>query len=92
MYLKQVTWKCYNQPTKQANPLKQHYLKVKTDILNAINNNEVMCLVSLDFSTAFNMISHQMLLNRLKYHFRIDGTVLNWLESYHMLVNVRKLL
>ena len=57
-------------------------LKVKTDILSAINNNEVVCLVLLDLSVAFDMISHQILLNRLKYHFGVDGTVLNWLESY----------
>ena len=35
-------------------------LKVKTDILSAINNNEVVCLVLLDLSAAFDMISHQI--------------------------------
>ena len=34
-------------------------LNVKTDILNAINNNEVVCLVLLYLSAAFNTISHQ---------------------------------
>ena len=57
-------------------------LKVKTDILSAINNSEVVCLVLLDLSAAFDMISPQILLDRLKYHFGVDGTVLNWLESY----------
>ena len=57
-------------------------LKVNTDILSAINNNEVVCLVLLDLSAAFDTISHQILLNRLKYHFGVDGTVLNWLKSY----------
>ena len=56
-------------------------LKVKTYILNAINSNEVMCLVLLDLSAAFNTISHQILLNKLKYCFGVDVTVLNWLES-----------
>ena len=32
-------------------------LKVKTDILSAINNNEVVCLVLLDLSAAFDTIS-----------------------------------
>ena len=66
---------------KAGHSIKTALLKVKTNILNAINNNEVMCLVLLDLSTVFNMISHQILLNRSKYHFRVDGTVLNWLES-----------
>ena len=57
-------------------------LKIKTDILNAIKNNEVMCLVLLDLSAAFDTISHQIILNKLKHHFRVDGTVLHWLESY----------
>ena len=57
-------------------------LKVKTNILNVVNNNEVMCLVLLDLSTVFDTISYQILLNRLKYHFRVDSTVLNWSESY----------
>ena len=29
-----------------------------------------------------DMKSHQILLNGLKYHFGVNGTVLNWLESY----------
>ena len=57
-------------------------LKVKIDILNASNNNEVMCLVLHHLSAAFDMISHQILLNRLKYHFRLDDTV-----SHQILLN-----
>ena len=67
---------------KAGHSTKTALLKVKTNILNAINNNEVVCLVLLDLSAVLFMISHQILLNRLKYHFRVDGTELNWLESY----------
>ena len=31
-------------------------LKVKTDMLRALDNKEVMCLVPLDLTSAFNMI------------------------------------
>ena len=51
-------------------------LKVKCD------KKEVLCIVLLDLSTAFDTISHAKLLNRLKYRFRITDTVLNWIESY----------
>ena len=57
-------------------------LKVKTDFLNAIDNRKVVCLVLLDLSTAFDMVNHSLLLNRLKCRFRVDGTMLNWLHHY----------
>ena len=56
--------------------------KVKSDILNAMNKKEVMCLVLLDLSVAFDTMNHQLLLNHLKYHFGFQGKVIQWLESY----------
>ena len=44
-------------------------IKVKADILNAIDNKEVVCLVVLDLSAAFDMVDHQILLERLKIMF-----------------------
>ena len=41
-------------------------LKVKADILQAVDNHRVVCLILLDLSAAFNMVNHQLLLNRLK--------------------------
>ena len=38
-------------------------LQFKTDILDAIDRKEVMCLVMLDLSTAFDTISHILLIN-----------------------------
>ena len=57
-------------------------LKVKTDILDAIDKKEVMCLVMLDLSAPFDMVNHHLLLNRLKYRFGICDLVLSWLKSY----------
>ena len=47
-----------------------------------LTKKEVLCLVLLDLSTAFNTISHAKLLSHLKYRFGITDTVLNWIESY----------
>ena len=44
-------------------------LKVKMDILDAIDKKEVMCLVMLDLSVTFDTVNHHLLLNRLKYRF-----------------------
>ena len=57
-------------------------LKVKTDIFDAIDKKEVMCLVMLDLSAVFDTVSHNLLLNRLKYRFGVCDMVLSWLWSY----------
>ena len=57
-------------------------IKVKADLLNAIHNKEVVCLVLLDLSVAFYTADHQILLDRLKKMFGITGLVFNWIASY----------
>ena len=59
-------------------------LKVKADILQAMDNQRVVCLILLDLSAAFDMVNHQLLLNRLKYRFGFGGVILDWIESYLM--------
>ena len=34
-------------------------LKVKTDLLTALDNQEISCLILLDLSAAFNTVSHK---------------------------------
>ena len=41
-------------------------LKVKTDILKAMDNQEVTFLVLLDLSAVFDMVDHKILLERLE--------------------------
>ena len=57
-------------------------LKVKADILGAMDNQEITCLMLLDLSAAFDMVDHKILLNHLENHFGIRGMVLQWIESY----------
>ena len=57
-------------------------LKVKTNILDAIDKKEVKCLVMLDLSAAFDTVNHHLLLNRLKCRFGVCYLALAWLESY----------
>ena len=42
-------------------------LKVKTDLLDAMDKQRMTCLVLLDLSAAFDTVSHQLLLNRLQF-------------------------
>ena len=83
---------CHADITGNLEPLQLAYrsnhscekalLKVKTDILTAIENQEVICLIMLDLSATFDTISHELLLNRPKYRFGVTDLALNWLESY----------
>ena len=57
-------------------------LKVETDLLHAIDHQEVACLILLDLSSAFNPVDHCMLLQRLEICFGIKETALEWIRSY----------
>ena len=57
-------------------------LKVKADILKAMDNQEVTCLVLLDLSAAFDTVDYKILLNQLESHLGIKGMALLWIESY----------
>ena len=72
----------YQSAYKAAHSTDTALLKVKTDILAAIDRKEGMCLILLDLSAAFDMVNHEMLLNHLKFRFGITDTVLKWIESY----------
>ena len=57
-------------------------LKVKTDIIKAMDNQEITCLMLLDLLAAFDTIDHTILLNRLETTFRIKDTALKWIASF----------
>ena len=57
-------------------------LKVKTDITQAIDDQEVVCLVLLDLSTTFDTAGQDLLLNHLYHCFGIEETVLQWERLY----------
>ena len=72
----------YQSAYRDGHSTETALLKVKTDFLNIIDDKGVMCLVLLDLSVAFDMITHDILLNRLKHHFGVTGKVLDWIRSY----------
>ena len=59
-------------------------LKVKTNVIRALVNQEVACLILLDLSVAFNTIDHDILLSRLKSRFAVTSATLKWVGSYLM--------
>ena len=57
-------------------------IKVQSDILQAIDNGELVVLVMLDLSSAFDTVDHAILLHRLENEFGIKGPALTWIKSY----------
>ena len=57
-------------------------LKVKTDIIKAMDNQEITCLILLDLLAAFDTVDHTILLDRLETTFGIKDTALKWIASF----------
>ena len=48
----------------------------------AIDRSNLSLLALFDVSPAFDMVYHELLLQRIHLSFGIDGTPLNWIKSY----------
>jgi hypothetical protein len=57
-------------------------IRVQSDLLNAIDNQDTAILLLLDLSAAFDMINHRILLHRLHNTFGVTGQALEWFKSY----------
>lgn len=56
-------------------------IKITNDLTRAIDNSQVTYLVLLDFSSAFDVINHDLLIQKLKYY-KVNERLLNWLKHY----------
>ena len=57
-------------------------LRVKNDILTAVDHGKAVMLILLDLSAAFDTIDHDTLLNLMKNRLGISGSALDWVRSY----------
>ena len=57
-------------------------LYIHDHLINATRSQKLSCLRLLDLSAAFDTIDHNILITRLSSWFGIQGSVLNWFESY----------
>ena len=56
-------------------------LNAQNTLLESLSNKQISLLLLIDFSKAFDMVDHTVLLKKL-YHYGIRGPALNWLKSY----------
>ena len=57
-------------------------LKLIDDILVAVDKKFGVVVMIIDLSAAFDTVDHALLLNILKFKFRISGSALRWLKSF----------
>ena len=57
-------------------------IKVKNELLMAMDKGQVTLLVLLDLTSAFDTVEHEILLDRLRSTVGLRGKVLSWFESY----------
>ena len=74
-------------PLKQSGYRMHHstetvLIKISNDLCCALDEGRNAVLVLLDLSSAFDMVDHDILLERLQTRFGCTGKVLKWLRSY----------
>ena len=56
-------------------------LNAQNKILHSLGNKKISLLLLLDYSKAFDVIEHTIMMKKLK-HYGINGVALKWFESY----------
>jgi len=78
---------CYNIICKQQHGFRKNrscetqLLETINDLAMALSNGKQIDLLLLEFSKAFNKVSHQHLLHKLS-HYGNNGPLYNWIEDY----------
>ena len=66
---------------RKARSCEQTLLKAQDTILSGVSRKQISLLLMVDFSKAFNMVDHQIILHKLS-NYGILGNALSWLNSY----------
>jgi hypothetical protein len=67
---------------KKSHSTETALLRVQNDILMALDKTNIVMLVLLDLSAAFDTIDHSLLLARMSDTMGVNGTALSWFKSY----------
>ena len=72
----------YQSAYKQGVSTETALIKIKSDMDLIIHQGDGVLLVLLDFSSAFDIIDHDILFSRLEHLVGIQGPALMWIRSY----------
>ena len=72
----------YQSSYKKYHSCETAVLKVKDDIVTAVDSGKCVLLVLLDLSAAFDTVDHECLLKVLHERLGISGLALEWFRSY----------
>ncbi len=67
---------------RQGHSTETALLRIQNDVYCAMDREEVVLLLLLDLSAAFDTLDSDILLDRLENRFRITGSALQWIRSY----------
>ena len=57
-------------------------IDITNDVLSNFSKETSVLMALLDFSSAFDTISHQRLIEKLEYEYGVTGKALEWFKSY----------
>ena len=78
----------YNLHAKQQSGYRKNHscetalVKTIDDMQRMISDGNLVAVILLDLSAAFDTVDHKVLIDRLKADFDITGGVLKWMKSY----------
>ena len=72
----------YQSAYKQHHSTETALVRVVNDVLRLVDDKQVVLLVLLDLSAAFDTVDHNVLLDRMSKAIGISGTSLEWFRSY----------
>ena len=73
---------CFQSAYRKNHSTETALLCVTNAMKVAMDNRQGTALVLIDFSAAFDIINHNILIQRLRLRYGIVGKALGWLQSY----------
>ena len=72
---------CNQYGFRKGHSCEHALISAQNEILNNLDKKQITLLLLIDFSKAFDMVDHSIMLAKLN-HYGIRGTALKWFESY----------